>query len=63
MAIRRVADRTLSICDHRLGHLYSPVSKMCAHPSGEMWERSSGEHSNPSRFRCATACPSWSVFQ
>ena len=25
-----------------LGHRYSPVSRICAHPSGEMYARSSG---------------------
>lgn len=53
----------LSFSDHDFGHLYSPVSRICAHPSGEMCERSSCGLSRPASFRAATARPRWSVFQ
>ncbi len=46
-----------------LFHLYSPVSKICAHPRGEMCARSSGEQSSPSRFRALIAWPRCFVFQ
>ena len=35
-----------------LGHRYSPVSRICAHPSGEMGVRSSGGTLSPSLWRC-----------
>jgi hypothetical protein len=41
--------------DHLLGHLYSPVSRMWAHPRGEICASRSGEQSNPLRRRMATA--------
>lgn len=41
---------------HRfLGHLYSPVRRMCAHPRGEMWARRSAGVLWPSCFRLAAA--------
>ena len=36
---------------------YSPVSRMWAHPSGEMWASSSGATGFPARSRCRTASP------
>lgn len=43
---------------HGFGRLYSPVRRMCAHPSGEICPSNSGEQSNPSADRCTTAWPS-----
>ena len=56
-------NRIISSFDHDFGHLYSPVSKICAHPRGEICDRSSCGLSRPARFRAATARPRWSVFQ
>jgi hypothetical protein len=38
-----------------LGQRYSPVSRMCAQPNGDMWGRNSGGTSNPSFRRSVTA--------
>ena len=40
-----------------LGHRYSPVSRMWAHPTGAIWARSSGATGLPARSRCLTASP------
>ncbi|AUQ60870.1 tonB dependent receptor (plasmid) [Phaeobacter inhibens] len=56
-------NRIISSFDHDFGHLYSPVSKICAHPRGEICDRSSCGLSRPACFRAATARPRWSVFQ
>ena len=52
---RRGQNSTLRRFDHLLGHLYSPVSRMWAHPRGEICARRSGKQFNPSRRRLATA--------
>ena len=58
----RGQNRTLRLL-WRFGHRYSPVSRMWAHPEGEMWARSSGSTLSPACFRCLTASPRWAVFQ
>mgnify|MGYP003142027207 CR=1 FL=1 len=60
---RRGQNSTLRRFDHLLGHLYSPVSRMWAHPRGEICARRSGVQYNPSRRRPLTACPRCLVFQ
>ena len=45
-------NRIISLFDHDFGHLYSPVSKICAHPRGEMCDRSSGAQPNPELCLC-----------
>lgn len=42
---------------HRFGHLYSPVRRICAHPSGEICDRSSGGLSRPSFILATTVRP------
>jgi hypothetical protein len=45
------------------GHLYSPVSRICAHPRGEVCARRLAGLSSPSRFRRLMVWPRCLVFQ
>ncbi|ATG41842.1 putative oxidoreductase, GFO/IDH/MOCA family (plasmid) [Phaeobacter piscinae] len=54
---------TLRVYWRAFRHLYSPVSRICAHPRGEMCESSASGLSLPSFIRAATARPSCFVFQ
>ena len=54
---------TLRAGQRFLGHRYSPVSRIWAHPRGEVCARRWGSTGIPARFRCRTASPKRTVFQ